>query len=530
MDIFALLLIFVVVSVIVIFGKFVGTSLRTTYNDSYNQAKRQGLAQRAAQGEKPFGAPWEQSFGSAYFMVPEQMVAAGIAFTQEDFKERISANAPKTFRLLGHSSFNNQSAINVLARDGHILTIAPTRSGKGVSAVIPNLMTYTGSMVVNDVKGENYAVTANWRRRMGHRVLRFAPFENDTDFWNPFDLIDDDDEDAWEEVRTFAELLLPERTQNEEFWNNEARNLLAGVILHMHLTLPEEERTMWQLRHLLTQDNTGLDDLLTEMETSDNALTQRAASTFLRADVKVRDGIMSTLNSHMGIWDSPRLKHMMSKNSYRLPKMLFEPMTVYFSIPPGKLDAYAPVIRLFMGMLAKHFSSYTGRCDYPVLFMLDEFPALGRMKIVEEGITYLAGYGINFWLFAQDLKQLAATYGEKAESIIANCAVKQFFGVADYETAQLVSHMCGETTIPSISYSGESGVTLKGANLTANSGGRPLLTPNEAMNLPEGMQLLFYQGQQVVGATKANYLTDDLFKDAEQMPLYDENPFHRTAN
>src|SRR5690606_2858086 len=113
---------------------------------------------------------------------------------------------------------------------------------------------------------------------------------------------------------------------------------------------------------------------------------------------------------------------------FRLPLMLLEPVTVYFSIPPGKLDSYAPVIRLFMGTLIKHFSGYTSKGPCPVLFMLDEFPALGRMKVIEEGITYMAGYGISFWMFAQDLKQLAAVYGDKADSIIANCVVKQFFG------------------------------------------------------------------------------------------------------
>src|SRR5690606_2532481 len=122
-------------------------------------------------------------------------------------------------------------------------------------------------------------------------------------------LIEEDDDDAWEEARTFAELLLPERTQNEEFWNSEARNLLGGVILHMVATLPEEERTMWNLRHLLTQGDSEFEVLLREqMLESENALVQRAASSFLQADEKVQASIMSTLNSHMGIWDSPRLK------------------------------------------------------------------------------------------------------------------------------------------------------------------------------------------------------------------------------
>ena len=229
----------------------------------------------------------------------------------------------------------------------------------------------------------------------------------------------------------------------------------------------------------------------------------------------------------MGIWDSPRLQRMMATNTFNLAMITSTPVTIYFSIPPGKLEGYAPVIRLFMGMLIKRLSSFSGRGAYPVLFMLDEFPALGRMKVVEEGMAYMAGYGISFWLFAQDLKQLAATYGDKAHSIISNCAVKQFFGIADVETAQLVSLMSGETTIPSISYSNEAGLTVNNGSTTLSSGARPLFTPNELMSAPDGSQLLFYRGQQVVSSVKVNYLTDNLFKAADGRPIYEENPFHR---
>jgi len=492
----------------------------------WRQGYQQGQAQAVAKGAKPWGQPIGFAYGSAYIMTPEQIIGAGIGISVEEFKRRLDSDE-RRFLLLGETGHKGKASVDIFEGDGHLLTIAPTRSGKGVAAVIPNLLFYTGSMVVNDIKGENYAVTADWRRRMGQRVLKFAPFDDDTDCWNPFDLIDEGDE-AWEDVRTFAELLLPERTQNEEFWNNEARNLVAGVILYIHSQLPADEHTMWQLRHFLTLEREELEVFLREkMLECENLQVRRAASSFLQGDEKVRAGIMSTLNSHMGIWDSPRLQRMMATNTYRLPRMLYEPMTVYFSIPPGKLESYAPVIRLFMGMLIKHFSGYTRKGDYPVLFMLDEFPALGRMKVIEEGMTYMAGYGISFWLFAQDLKQLAATYGDKAQSIISNCAVKQFFGVNDVETAQLVSLMSGETTIPSISYSNEAGITVNNGSMTLSSGARPLFTPNEIMSAANGSQLLFYRGQQVVSAVKWNYLIAGLFKDSDGNPVYNENPFHR---
>ncbi|MDZ4386959.1 MAG: type IV secretory system conjugative DNA transfer family protein [Moraxellaceae bacterium] len=296
---------------------------------------------------------------------------------------------------------------------------------------------------------------------------------------------------------------------------------------YIHSQLPEEEHTMWQLRHFLTMEREDFELFLRdEMLKSENLQVRRAASSFLQGDIKVQSGILSTLNSHMGIWDSPRLQRMMATNTYRLPRMRSEPMTVYFSIPPGKLESYAPVIRLFMGMLIKHFSGYTRKSEYPVLFMLDEFPSLGRMKVVEEGMAYMAGYGISFWLFAQDLKQLAAVYGDKAQSIISNCAVKQFFGAADIETAQLISLMSGETTTPTITYSNEAGITVNNGSMTLSSGARPLFTPNEIMSATEVSQLLFYRGQQVVSPLKVNYLNMGTFKDRDGTPIYNENPFH----
>ena len=492
---------------------------------SYREGYQRGQAEAVDKGAKPWGKPMGFAYGSAYIMTPEQIISEGIGVAPDEFQRRLN-NEEQNFLLLGQTGYKDKFAINTFEGDGHLLTIAPTRTGKGVSAVVPNLLFYSGSMVVNDIKGENYAVTAEWRRQMGQRVLKFAPFDEDTDCWNPFDLIEEGD-DAWEDVRTFAELLIVDRGGKEEFWNNEARNLVSGVILYMVTALPEAEHTMWTLRHLLTQEAEEFELFLREkMLESENTQVKRAASSFLQGDGKVRAGIMSTINSHMSIWDSPRLQKMMATNTYRLPAMRYEPMTVYFSIPPGKLESYAPVIRLFMGTLVKHFSGYTRKGDYPVLFLLDEFPALGRMKVVEEGMTYMAGYGISFWLFAQDLKQLAATYGEKAQSIISNCTVKQFFGVADVETGQLVSLMSGETTIPSISYSKETGLSVNNGSITLSSGARPLITPNEAMSLPNEHQLLFYRGQQMVSSVKPNYLTDDLFKDRDGRPVYDDNPFH----
>ena len=132
-------------------------------------------------------------------------------------------------------------------------------------------------MVVNDIKGENYAVTARFRRSIGQKVIKYAPFDEDTNLWNPLDMIGNH-EDAWEDVRTFAELLIPTAHSNDPFWDNEARNFLSGLLLHVHGTCKGEEKTLFHIRHLLTLDEEEFEVFISEMLLSKQPLTQRALS------------------------------------------------------------------------------------------------------------------------------------------------------------------------------------------------------------------------------------------------------------
>lgn len=508
------------------FAIYLFYSMRSGYREGYQR----GQAEAVAKGAKPWGKPMSHTFGSAYIMTPQQIIDAGLGMAPATFQKRLKDH-DLGFLILGMTQYQKKTAGITFERAGHLLTIAPTRSGKGVSAVIPNLLFYTGSVVVNDIKGENYAVTASWRRKMGHNVHMFAPFA-DEDFdvfnssrWNPFDMLVDSD-DPWEDCRYMAELLVPDERGKDDFWSNAARNFLTGLILYIHTQKPEQERMLVLIRILLTQNEAEFLETLRDMAECGDTNVERAANVMWRADDKVREGILSTLDSHLSFLDSKKMVAYTHDSTMNFKDLKEGLCSIYLILPPERLRTFAPFARLFMGMAALEMKRTRTKPEQPVLFMIDEFPAMGRMRVVEEEIAYLAGYGVNLWLFAQDLKQIATIYGDKAQSIIANCAVKQFFGVSDVETAQLVSMMCGETSIPSISYSSEQGLSIKNGNRTLSSGARPLLTTNEVMSLDKDTQLLFFQGQQVVVAGKLNYLNDPLFKDADQTPIYKENPFH----
>lgn len=507
------------------FAVYLFYHMRKSYGDGY----RRGQAEAAAKGNKPWGKPMQFQFGSAYIMMPNQIIEAGAGLPPGDLQQKMGSGNCDAL-LLGHIAYKQQQAAVTFNDAGHVLTTAPTRSGKGVSAVIPNLLHYSGSVVVNDIKGENAAVTAKRRQAMGQNVQILAPFADDElagigkGKWNPFDMLADST-DPWEDARYMAELLVPDEPGKDEFWGNSARNFLTGLIVHIHLDLPEADRTLGSVRGLLTQGKEEFEKMLAEMGTSKNTVVRRASDVLSRADDKVRENVLSTLDSHLGFLDSERLVNDTGQSTFSFKDLKNSNTTIYLVLPPDRLRMTAPFVRLFFGMAALELKRSSKKPDTPVLFMLDEFPALGRMKLVEEEIAFLAGYGVNLWLFAQDLKQLAVIYGDKAHSIISNCAVKQFFGVSDMETAQLVSLMSGETTIPTISYTNDRGLIINDGSMNLASGTRPLFTPNEVTSADPENQMIFFRGQQVIVARKFNYLREDIFA-PNGTPLFSENPFH----
>lgn len=492
------------------------------------QGRQVAQAKAIERGEKPVGKPFGQAYGSAYLMHPRQISQNGLGFTIEKLQEKCQ-RLDMGFLLFGDVQYRKGNQVDhamvAFEGPGHVMTIAPTRSGKGTCAVIPNILLYRGSIVVNDIKGENYAVTKIMRESSEHDVYKFAPFDDYSASWNPFDAFGEA-EDAWDDARHMAELLITDSPGKDPFWNNGARNILTGLILHIAETAPAEKRNLSHLRDLLTQGQEEFEEMLAEMASEGSKIVARSANVFLRADSKVQSGILSTLDSELSFLDSERLARCTQTSDFHFRELKEKLTDVFLVIPPERLSTYAPFIRLFMGMAMLEMKRTKTKPDFPVLFMLDEFPALGRMKVIEEEITYLAGYDVKLWMFAQDLQQLASIYGDKVQSIIANCKVKQFFKVSDIETAKLVSAMCGNTTAPVISVSESSSVNVETKGTSMSGSARPLYDPNEVMNLAEGFQLIFFQGEQpILCVMTPYYQNDSLFKYNGQ-PIYSKNPYH----
>src|SRR5205807_6734717 len=200
----------------------------------------------------------------------------------------------------------------------------------------------------------------------------------------------------------------------------------------------------------------------------------------------------------------------------------------YISITPSYIYRTRPLQRL---LLQQNVSRHTETMDFaeghggqrprnPVLLMLDEFPTLGRMDVLQTALAYLPGYGIRAYLIVQDLAQLSHAYGQY-ESIISNCHVRVAYAANKVETAKLISDMAGTMTVH------KEVRTYTGSRLTPmlmhvmageQETSRPLLTPDEVMRLPEEAALIFVAGHPPAYGRKIRYFRDPVFSQRAMIP------------
>lgn len=422
--------------------------------------------------------------------------------------------------------------------EGHILTIAPTGSGKGVSAVIPNLLDYPGSVLVLDLKGENHAVTAARRARFG-RVLVLDPFGitgATSAAVNPLDLLDPESELCDADAATLAHLLvLPATEGDAAFWDDEAAALLAGLLLYISALEPAPRRHLGTLRELLTLAPADWQKLLDRMTASNRAhgLIARAANRLAQKADRERSGVVSTAQRHTHFLDSPAIQRTLaaSADTFDLAALKTETLTVYCALPPERLASHGRWLRLLAGAAVHAMLRTPGLPQHRVLMLLDEIAQLGHLQPVEQALTLLRGYGVRLWLLCQDLAQLRAAYRAMTDSLLANAAVLQAFGTNDLATADYLSRRTGQATVLAAGENRSSGQSFgqtwlptrqSGRNLSASETGRPLLLPDEILRLDPARQLLLLAGREPLLTERVNYLWDAEFRGA-----YAPNPLHK---
>lgn len=426
--------------------------------------------------------------------------------------------------------------------EGHLLTLAPTRSGKGVSAVIPNLLDYPGSALVVDVKPENAAVAARRRREMGQDVRVLDPFgvAGGRDAFNPLDLIDVDSPDAIDDARMIADMMVAvdEGAENVH-WNETARAFLAGLALHVKANAAPEDQHLLHVRRLATlrrgttRSAGPFEELLAGMLDSRavDGLIARAAAVLLQKPFKERGSVISALHRHTDFLDSPHLSRVLCRSTFDLSDLKRRRMSVFLCLPSDRLPEYHRWVRLMVGCTLRVLMRTRGRSVHRVLLMLDEFQNLGRLGPVERDMSLAGGFGVQFWLFVQDLARLCSTYPRTWETFLTNSDVLQAFGPSnDRTTSEYLSWLTGEATIflesehesRGVSY-GKSHNTQRGTSQATSEKGRRLLTPDEVRRLGRDLELVFLKGHDPIVAKRLNYLSDPLFRGQfDPNPQYDE--------
>ena len=428
-----------------------------------------------------------------------------------------------------------------LRHDGpeHVLCFAPTRSGKGVGLVVPSLLTWPGSAIVHDIKGENWQLTAGFRAQHG-RVLLFDPTNPKSAAYNPLLEVRRGD---WEvrDVQNVADVLVdPEGSLDKRnHWEKTSHSLLVGAILHV--LYAEADKTLAGVAGFLSDPKQPIETTLKAMmttphlgEAGPHPVVASTARELLNKSDNERSGVLSTAMSFLGLYRDPVVARVTRRCDWRIADLIADPRpaTLYLVVPPSDISRTKPLIRLVLNQIGRRLTEdlHAKERKHRVLMMLDEFPALGRLDFFESALAFMAGYGIKAFLIAQSLNQIERAYGAN-NSILDNCHVRVSFATNDERTAKRVSDALGTATEMKAmkNYAGHRLSPWLGHLMVSRSEtARPLLTPGEVMQLPPADEIVMLAGIPPIRAKKARYYEDTRLKE-RVLPPPDPQKSDRTA-
>ncbi|MFI0846555.1 conjugal transfer protein TraG [Mesorhizobium sp. IMUNJ 23232] len=408
-----------------------------------------------------------------------------------------------------------------LRHDGpeHVLCFAPTRSGKGVGLVVPSLLTWPGSTIVHDIKGENFELTAGWRSRFG-RVLLFDPTNAASAAYNPLLEVR---RGEWEvrDVQNVADVLVdPEGSlERRNHWEKTSHALLVGAILHV--LYADKDKTLAGVANFLSDPRRPIEKTLRAMmltrhlgDAGPHPVVASAARELLNKSENERSGVLSTAMSFLGLYRDPVVAKVTSRCDWRIADIVEgeRPTTLYLVVPPSDISRTKPLIRLVLNQIGRRLTEdlHAKERRQQLLLMLDEFPALGRLDFFESALAFMAGYGIRSFLIAQSLNQIEKAYGPN-NSILDNCHVRVSFATNDERTAKRVSDSLGTATEMRAmkNYAGHRlSPWLGHLMVSRQETARALMTPGEVMQLPPTDAIVMVSGIFPIRAKKARYFAD----------------------
>ena len=443
--------------------------------------------------------------GSARFASGREIKAAGLRSTEGI--------------LLGRKD----GALLCFGGSEHVLVYAPTRAGKGFGYVIPNLLNWPDSVVVLDVKKENWDRSAGFRADHGQEVHLFDPLEETgrTARYNPLGYVRSDPADLYDDLQRIAVMLFPAESRGDPFWFEAARSAFVAIGGYVAET-PGLPLTIGEILHQLSAApdlKVHFEKIIAVRKSGPSPLSRHcitALNDFLAASENTMNSVRKTVTARLGLWLNPRIDAATSSNDFDLRQLRQRPMSIYLGVTPDNLDRMAPLLNLFFQQVVdlntRELPEQNPKLNRKVLLLLDEFPALGNVNVLAKSVAFIAGYGIRLLTVVQSPAQLRAIYGiDAARNFMTNHAVEVVFAPKEQDVANELSERIGYDTVKARSRSGPRGLAMRSTSETISEHRRALMLPQELKLLPKSKAFILGTGIPPIIADKIVYYDDKAF-------------------
>jgi type IV secretion system protein VirD4 len=474
---------------------------------------------------------WRSSlslYGTARWAEPDELKRAGL------LARRVAEVRGPIWGKLGAPK--SRAAYLSSAGIVHSLVAAPTGAGKGVGIVIPTLLTYAGSTVVLDVKGENYAKTA-WRRQaLGDRVFKFAPYARDrrSHRYNPFDEVAAAPERRrYAEALRLANSLVEAEGKGAEAWVNGAREIFAATAV---VAQERETPTIAAVYDLLTTAGAPADLLAALAAETRSGEARSVFNRFAGLPEKVLGSYLSVLfDGGLRLWTDPDVRDATAATDFWITDFRSDPASVFLCVSQKDLGVLSPLIRLMFQQMFTLLQETEPTEDdkFDVLFLLDEFASLGRMKEMGRAITTVRSSGAHLMLIVQSLANLRETYGaDGAVNFLSNCQLQLFMAPTDADTPRYISEAIGDQTRLTRVKSWRQG-GWDAASIQERQEGARLIRPEQIRMLGPEAAIALIRDQNPVLLRKVRYFEDRALKafagGGQSAPLREPEPMPETG-
>lgn len=416
---------------------------------------------------------------------------------------------------------------------------AGTRAGKGAAVVITNLMAWTGSAVVLDLKQECYNITSRYRQKvLGNKVYLFNPFSGKTQGFNPLYYVDLSTVEGSTDLMGVAEIIYPTDTVTgtEKHFNHAGQSLFIAYVKTLWFLINEAPHklitykikkifsigTAMDLYYQVARQEL-IDFLGSRIEDIENAVVKNTAqdahdklSSFENLGDEAQGSVVGTFEKQLKLFSLPQFRQATDRNDFDFKQLRREKITLYLGILPKEIKIAPIILNLFFNTALKINLSENPDFDpslkHSALFLMDEFPSIGAMGYVKDSAGYIAGYKLQLLTIFQNQSQLNEIYGyEGTKTLLANHSCKVNYAISEQADAERVSNELGFRTERSRSESKNRSKGILSKGESASEAKRPLMLPQELKTLGFDEEIIILKGEHPIKCKKAFYFNDGDF-------------------